>query len=119
MSVNIPQSELDALEKAFHLMWGKFPEPVQLTYKDREIIALNDASLKLGRAKGTKCSSRGAPEDHQGCLANRAMSRQEAVFRKITVEGKELLVYWLPLDGYPDLFLHFAVGKVIDYNNTP
>jgi hypothetical protein len=59
MSINIPQSELDALEKAFQLMWDNFPEAVQLTYKNREVIALNKASLKLGRTTGTKCSFRG------------------------------------------------------------
>jgi hypothetical protein len=119
MGVDIQQSELEALEKAFQLMWGKFPEAVQLTYKDREVIALNDASLKLGRSTGTKCSSRGAPEDHRGCLANQAMSTQQAVFRKVTFKGKEIITYWLPVDGYPDVFIHFALGNLIDYDNTP
>jgi hypothetical protein len=116
LDVNIQQSERDVLEKAFHLMWGKFPEAVQLTYKDREVVALNEASLKLGRSTGTKCSSRGAPEDHRGCLANQAMSTQQAVFRKMVFKGKEIITYWLPIEGYPDYFIHFAVGNTVDYN---
>jgi hypothetical protein len=116
MGVNIPQSELDALEKAFQLMWGNFPEAVQLTYKNREVIALNKASLKLGRSVGTKCSSRGAPEDHRGCLAGQAMRTQQPVFRKYKDGERGFISYWLPVDGHPDVFIHFAVGKAIDYD---
>jgi hypothetical protein len=119
MDANIQQSELEALEKAFQLMWGKFPEAVQLTYKDREVVALNEASLKLGRSTGTKCSSRGASEDHRGCLANQAMSTQQAVFKKITFKGKKIITYWLPIEGHPNFFIHFALGNLIDYDNTP
>jgi hypothetical protein len=35
MNVNIPQDELDALEKAFRLMWGNFPEAAQLSHSRR------------------------------------------------------------------------------------
>ncbi|MDR1030885.1 MAG: hypothetical protein LBL76_08435 [Treponema sp.] len=118
MGVAIPQSELDALEKAFQLMWGNFPEAVQLTYKNREVIALNKASLKLGRSKGTKCSTRGKPEDHQGCLANQVMSTQQSMFKKLNFYGREIITYWLPVDGYPDLFIHFAITTAID-NDKP
>jgi hypothetical protein len=24
-------------------------------------------------------------------------------------------VYWIPLPGYPDYFLHFAIGSQVDY----
>ncbi|MDR1133782.1 MAG: hypothetical protein LBL05_06430, partial [Synergistaceae bacterium] len=92
MAVNIPQSELDALENAFLLMWGNFPEAVQLTYKTREIIALNDAGVKLGRSKGMKCSSHGSPEGHRGCLANQAMSTRQPVFKKKIKGEREIIV---------------------------
>lgn len=119
MAINIPQSELDALEKAFQLMWGNFPEPVQLTHKNREIIALNDACVKFGRSKGMKCSSHGAPEGHRGCLANQALRTQQPVFKKTKYGEREITTYWLPVDGYPDLFIHFSVGATIDYDKTP
>jgi hypothetical protein len=118
MSVNIPQNELDALEKAFHLMWGNFPEAVQLTYKNREVIALNKASLKIGRTTGTKCSLRGKPEDHRGCPANQVMKTQQPMFKKLKFYGREIITYWLPVDGYPDFFIHFAIGAIIDYDKT-
>jgi hypothetical protein len=119
MAVDIQQDELDALEKAFQLMWGNFPEAVQLTYKTREVIALNKAGLKLGRSTGTKCSARGAVEDHRGCLANQAMSTQQPVFKKIEFYGREIITYWLPVDGYPDLFIHFAIRTAIDCDTAP
>lgn len=118
MAINIEQSELDALERAFQLMWGNFPEPVQLTYKNREIIALNAACAKFGRLKGMKCSSHGAPEAHRGCLANRAMSTQQPVFKKSTYGDKAMIMYWLPVTGYPDIFIHFGVGVTIDYDEV-
>jgi hypothetical protein len=118
MDINIPQNELDKLEKAFQLMWGNFPEAVQLTYKNREVIALNKAGIKLGRTTGTKCSCRGKPEDHQGCLANQAMRTQQPMFKKLNFHGKEIITYWLPVDGHPDLFIHFSVGNTINYDKT-
>lgn len=119
MEINIPQSELDALEKAFHLMWGNFPEGAQLTYKNREIIALNAACEKIGRSKGMKCISHGAPEGHRGCLANQALRTQRPVFKKTKYGDKEMITYWLPVDGYPDVFIHFGVGVTIDYDEQP
>lgn len=116
MNMKIEQSELDALARAFQLMWGNFPEPVQLTYKNREIIALNAACEKIGRSKGMRCSSHGAPEAHSGCLANQALSTGKSVFKKTKYGGKEMITYWLPVDGYPDIFIHFGVGATIDYD---
>ena len=39
--------------QAFHLMWGNFPEPVMITQKSREMIAVNvllSASPKITKA---------------------------------------------------------------------
>lgn len=119
MAVNIAQSELVALERAFQLMWGKFPEPVQLTHKNREIIALNAACAQFGRKQGMKCSSHGAPEAHRGCLADQAMRTQQAVYKKVKYGEKEMITYWLPVAGYPDLFLHFSIGVTINYDEIP
>ena len=33
---------------AFHLMWGDFPEPVTITQKSREIIAVNKKAEAMG-----------------------------------------------------------------------
>jgi hypothetical protein len=118
MSVNIPQSELEVLEKAFHLMWDKFPELVRLIYKDREVIAVNEVGAKFGLSKGNKCSEEGPPEAHRDCQADRAMSTQRAAFNTMKFGEKEVTIYWLPVDGYPDVFLHFAAGTATDGNKA-
>ena len=33
--------------QAFHLMWGNFPEPVMITQKSREMIAVNKKAEEL------------------------------------------------------------------------
>ncbi len=118
MDMKIEQSELDELVRAFQLMWGHYPEPAQLAYKDREIIALNAASESVGQVKGKKCSSCGTPEVHKGCLANQAISTQQPVFKKNNYGDREVVAYWMPVDGYPDLFVHFSIGAIIDYDKT-
>lgn len=30
-----------------------------------------------------------------------------------------MITYWLPVDGYPDIFIHFGVGVTIDYDEVP
>jgi len=100
----------DKVIEAFYLMWGNFPEAVQLTHKSREIIALNAECERFGRVKGMICSSHGAPEAHQGCLANQALKTQQPVVKKQIFGDAEITTYWLPVDGYPDLFIHFGVG---------
>ena len=115
MEIKIEQSELEALVKAFHLMWGNFPEPATLVHKSREVIAVNAACQIIGRVAGMNCAKHGAPEAHRGCLANQALSTQQPAFRKSNSGEKEVIAYWLPVDGYPELFIHFGVGVTIDY----
>ena len=64
--------------QAFHLMWDDFPEPVMITQKSREIVALNKKAESFGLKIGIKCSSIGKPEDHKGCLLNRAVDEKRA-----------------------------------------
>lgn len=102
--------------EAFQLMWGNFPDPALLIHKNREIIALNEACRVAGYVEGTKCSSYGGPEAHKHCLANRALETQQPAFVKRKKGERDIITYWLPLDGYPDLFVHFIIGARIDYN---
>lgn len=112
----VEQSKLDALISAFHLMWGNFPEPATLVHKSREVIAVNAACQAIGRVKGMNCAKHGAPEAHRGCLANQALSSQQPAFKKANSGGKDVIAYWLPIEGYPELFIHFGVGVTIDYD---
>jgi hypothetical protein len=102
--------------EAFQLMWGRFPDPAMLVRKNREIIAVNEACRKAGRGEGTNCASYGTPESHQGCLANQALANQQPAFRKKSRGEKEIIAYWLPLAGYPEVFVHFVIGAIVDYD---
>ena len=103
---------------AFQLMWGSFPEPVTLVHKSREVIAVNAACESIGRVEGMNCATHGAPEAHKGCLANQALSTQQPAFKKSKFGDREIISYWLPLAGYPELFIHFGVGVTLDYNTA-
>lgn len=102
--------------EAFRLMWGNFPEPVMLVHKTREILAVNDACRKAGGVTGIKCSSIGAPERHKGCLANKALASQQPVYSKNESDGKTVIGYWIPVVEHPDIYVHFGVGTMIDYD---
>jgi len=102
--------------EAFHLMWGKFPEPVMLVHKSREILAVNEVCASAGGVVGNKCSEKGSPEQHKGCLANQALATQQARYSKNKSGEKEVIGYWIPVTGYPEIFVHFGIGTMIDYN---
>ena len=114
-SPELPQSVIDA----FHLMWGNFPEPASLVHKTREVMAINKAHETLGYLKpGMNCAKTGAPGAHAVCLANKTLSTQQASYILMKRGDKELIAYWLPLDGHPEVFVHFGVGSTIDYKAT-
>lgn len=104
--------------EAFELMWGHFPEPTSLVHKSREVIAVNAACKSIGLEKGMNCATRG-PEPHKGCLANQALKTQQPVYTKIKIGERDIISYWLPVDGYPEYFVHFGVGVTIDYDAIP
>lgn len=74
--------------EAFHLMWDHFPEPVLLIKKNRQIYAANRKAVSFGMDKQVRCSDRGNPEQHKGCLYG----------------------YWMPVTGAEDYIIHFSVG---------
>ena len=41
---------------AFHIMWDNFPEPVTITQRSREIIAVNKKAAELGLKAGMDSS---------------------------------------------------------------
>ncbi len=109
---SLPQEVLNA----FHLMWGNFPEGVSLVHKSKQVMAVNKAMEKMGVVRpGMNCAKVGSPEVHKGCLANKALASGEAAFVPLPLPGRDAVSFWIPLDGYPDFFLHFSVGLRIDY----
>ncbi len=110
-SVQLPQSVIDA----FHLMWDGFPEPVQLNHKSRRIMAVNKAAAAMGLAPNLFCNKLGTPEQHRGCKANQCVATGQAQYVPIQKPGHEAVGFWLPVDGYPEFFIHFGVGVSMNY----
>lgn len=79
-----------SLEKAFHLMWDHFPEPVSLIHKSKCVVAVNPACSSIGRTVGSICIKHGKPEAHKGCLALKALKKQTGMYRAGTFEKKAL-----------------------------
>lgn len=104
------------ISEAFQLMWGKFPEPVMLVHKSREILAVNEACQNAGGTAGIKCSSIGTPDRHKGCLANQALASGQASYCKSDANGKTIIGYWIPVADHPEIYVHFGVGTTIDYD---
>lgn len=101
--------------QAFHLMWGNFPEPVMITQKSREIIAVNKKAEELGLTVGIKCSSVGKPENHKGCRCNEAVETGEVIC--CTYEGifGKAYGFWIPIPEKPEWIIHFGVGATFEY----
>lgn len=100
---------------AFHLMWGDFPEPVTITQKSREIIAVNKKAEAMGLKPGIKCSAVGRSEDHRGCRLNEAVDKGEPIY--ITYDGAFGVAfgYWIPISVKPEWVIHFGVGGNFKY----
>ena len=99
--------------EAFNLMWSKYPEPAMLIHKSKELVAVNQACREFGREAGTICAKHGAPEHHQDCLASKSLSSGKAMFLKRKLpDNIEMTVYWLPLAGHPDYYVHFSAGSL-------
>ena len=102
--------------EAINLMRAAFPEPVMLIHKNRDILAANEAYIKIGGPVGVKCSSLGDKEMHKGCLANQALESKRPAFVKYEVNGKKAVAFWLPVVNYPDIYIHVSFGATIDYD---
>ena len=103
--------------KAFDLMWGNFPEPVILVHKNKDIVAVNFASVNAGHIPGFKCSKSIPNLSHKCCQADKAIKSGQAKYVKSHKNEKEVIRFWLPLNDYPDYFIHFGIGLTIDYDN--
>ena len=94
--------------KSFHLMWDKFPGPATLVHKSRTIMAANPVGISLGRVVGIKCSTLPPASSHDGCLGNKALCEGRAQLKKVVTQEHQRMAYWVPIEGYPDYFLHFS-----------
>lgn len=107
-SIEVPPK----LVEAFTLMWGTYPGPASLVHKSKMIIAVNQACLLSGRKPGMICATWDSPGKHQGCLANRALKEQVPLHKEVQTTDGIFRVYWLPIPGYPDLYVHFTTEPI-------
>lgn len=90
----------------FHRMWDGFPGLARLIDRNHHVIAANPVALEKGFAPGCVCAKVGAPEIHRGCKLSEMFRSGEARTDRVIpdrVRG------WMPVEGYPDLSVHFAV----------
>lgn len=112
----------EKLIEAFHLMFDHFPEGVQLAHKSKRVVAVNPACQAMGRTIGMICATHGPAEAHKGCLAHKTIKNHAAAWVKgvqPSPGGQVPVVFWLPVDGYPDFFIHFGVGYMKDFTTAP
>jgi hypothetical protein len=110
MSVHVnADSKLTA---AFTLMWGTYPAPASLVHKSRTVVAVNDVCRAGGREPGMNCAKWDSPERHKGCLADRALKEQKALYREVRNADGVFRVYWLPVPDYPDFYVHFTTETI-------
>jgi len=93
---------------AFHMMWGRFPEPVRLIHKDRRVLAVNEAAASKGMEVGVHCYSFGSPELHKVCSANEALASNQGQ-RINAPDGR--IRFWSPVANCPDVFVHFVIFR--------
>lgn len=100
----------EKLVESFHLMYDSFPGVAQLNHKSRLIVAANPAARAFGRSEGIICLRHGSPDQHKGCLAEKALNegREQSVHLPPMDDGTGMTVFWLPIEGYPDFYIHFA-----------
>ncbi|MDR1483118.1 MAG: hypothetical protein LBI74_10890 [Synergistaceae bacterium] len=113
---NMPSQEV---ADAFHLMWDNFPDPVSLVHRSREVIAVSKAHENY-LEPGVICARTGCDGPHTACLANEALKSGKTIVcpNHSKTEDKERLTYWIPLDGYPDYFVHFSIRFRIESDNS-
>lgn len=102
----------EELSRYFRLMWGNYPGSATLVHKSRRIVAANPAGLAFGKRLGAICSQLGKPDDHRGCLAERVLKERRPMWIIKELPAGRRMVFWLPLDGQPDYYLHFSMNIV-------
>ena len=90
----------------FHRMWDGFPGLARLIDRNHHVIAANPVALEKGFAPGCVCAKVGAPEIHRQCKLTRLFQTGEAQTDNVI---EDRIRGWMPVEGYPDLSVHFAV----------
>ena len=90
----------------FHRMWDGFPGLARLIDRNHHVIDANPVALEKGFAPGCVCAKVGAPEIHRQCKLTKLFQTGEAQTDNVI---EDRIRGWMPVEGYPDLSVHFAV----------
>lgn len=99
-------TDIELIER-FHTMWDHFPMRARLIRKDRVVLAVNHAAAREGMAAGERCIDRPPKEGHVGCQANQALKAMRGLYS--LSPDKQRLRFWVPIEGAPDVFIHFSI----------
>ncbi len=91
---------------AFHLMWDGFPGVARLIDRKNQVIAVNPFAEQAGLEAGQLCVQAGSPESHRGCRKAAALKERTG---QVDRPAEEKVRGWLPIEGYPDLVVHFSL----------
>lgn len=92
--------------KAFHTLWDAFPGPVRLIDKSHKIIAANNIAQEKGFIPDKCCATVGEPCSHRGCKSALMLKTGLAQIDRPSIDRVR---GWIPLAGYPDIYVHFTL----------
>ena len=101
------EQNIEELIQAFHLTWDLFPEAARIIDRKNEIIAANPKAIEAGFIPGQICSKTGSPQSHRGCKKMTALKTGLAQTDQV-IPGR--IRGWFPVEGYPDLVIHFSLA---------
>lgn len=99
-------NQYDEAVKAFHMMWDSYSGIARLIDRSHHIIAANPAAREKGFSEDTVCARVGVPQIHRECKMKRMFDTGETQIDHVLPDRLRL---WMPVAGYPDLMVHYAV----------
>lgn len=102
------------LAHSFHAMYDRFPEAVQLAYKDNRIVAVNPPMHAI-RKPGDYCTLSTGEGDF-GNLLKQALQTRQTQWAQLPAkaDGQIPVSYWIPVPDHEDYYVHFVMGMVPD-----
>ena len=96
---------------AFYLIWENYPEPAMLVHKNEQVAAANPACSGQGHKIHCLSLDYGVTPKQNQELAGQALADQRPMFVKKRRKQAEITIYWMPVNGYPDYYIHFIAGS--------
>lgn len=97
------------LAHSFHAMYDRFPEAVQLAYKDNRIVAVNPPMHAI-RKPGDYCTLSTGEGDF-GNLLKQALQTRQTQWAQLPAkaDGQIPVSYWIPVPDHEDYYVHFVM----------